>query len=502
MGRGSGTQNHCGNVTYRKLVFLNKVCIVTLMVSLFGLILILNSSFNSFIQELYATSTKFDKLKISKAIVATVREFGGFFLQADEKRGGLYFDIGDKRAWDKTSQALREGQAEVRARLAEEDPAGMSKVAEYKDVISGQAFFAFACRMMESLLHPDGEGGSSACGGDCPHAKRRHTLNQLGANPMQIHNAMHSLSPPPLPPVQGGQPYLMGAANGMQNNVQQQYNNAGMMNQITPNANSFEPLTYNAATAPQGGNFDPLPYTAAPNQYDPNALPPTEVSAMLNDAGIQKPGLMYDRGTSGGTVFSLRKFCSEDFEMSSEEGKELMDQLNAEVDQLIRRKSHGLIQIDTTEAFEDLVFEEDSMMFDTDLRGVEPLKNEASENAAQSKGGLGASALTYKDDMSLMNMSILSLDERGESTRGLSTKDGDTPKSILNDSSTAPRDMRKRGTRVSFAGKNRNISLMSMDERSFSKLVDTISDPENVVNEERNMSGLSSDSSKSVSRKM
>ena len=25
MGRGSGTQNHCGNVAYRKLVFLNKV---------------------------------------------------------------------------------------------------------------------------------------------------------------------------------------------------------------------------------------------------------------------------------------------------------------------------------------------------------------------------------------------------------------------------------------------------------------------------------------------
>ena len=25
MGRGSGTQNHCGNVTYRKVVFLCKV---------------------------------------------------------------------------------------------------------------------------------------------------------------------------------------------------------------------------------------------------------------------------------------------------------------------------------------------------------------------------------------------------------------------------------------------------------------------------------------------
>ena len=105
------------------------------------------------IQELYATSTKFDKLKISKAIVATVREFGGFFLQADEKRGGLYFDIGDKRAWDKTSQALREGQAEVRARLAEEDPAGMSKVAEYKDVISGQAFFCI-CLSYDGIITP------------------------------------------------------------------------------------------------------------------------------------------------------------------------------------------------------------------------------------------------------------------------------------------------------------------------------------------------------------
>lgn len=56
MGRGSGTQNHCGNVAYRKLVYLNK--------------------------ELYATSSKFEKQKIAKAIVAAVRYFGGGFLQA------------------------------------------------------------------------------------------------------------------------------------------------------------------------------------------------------------------------------------------------------------------------------------------------------------------------------------------------------------------------------------------------------------------------------------
>ena len=50
--------------------------------------------------------------------------------------------------------------------------------------------------------------------------------------------------------------------------------------------------------------------------------------------------------------------------MSSNEGKMLMEQLNQEVDDLIRRKSYGLIQIDTKQAFEDLVFEEDSTMMD------------------------------------------------------------------------------------------------------------------------------------------
>ena len=422
----------------------------------------------------------------------------------------------------------------------------MSKIAEYKQVISEQTFFAYACQIMESLYHSDGKDSISACGQECPHAMRRKTLHQLGANPMQIQNAMNRLSPPPLPPLQAGpgvgqvQAYLMGAADGMQNNVQP-YNEA-MLSHITPDSmqqhpsmyqqqqgnmqpyqsdlNSFEPLPYNAQLAPPGGGqFDPLPYNAAPNSYDPNALAPTEMSAMMGESlqyqsentGIQKPGLMYDRGMSGGTVFSLRKFCSEDFEMSSDEGRELMEQLNQEVDQLIRRKSHGLIQIDTKEAFEDLVFEEDSMMFDDDLKDTSPLKIEAPATDNKTTQSRMASGMSFKDDMSLMNMSILTLDEREEKsevTNGTRSnehgpKDGaDTPKSILTDRS-APRDMRKRGTRVSFAGRNKNISLMSMDDKSFSKLVDSISDPEEgVANEERNMSGLSTDSERSISRKM
>lgn len=532
MGRGSGTQNHCGNVTYRKLVFLNK--------------------------ELYATSSKFDKLKISKAIVGAVREFGGHFVQADDKRGGLFFDIGDKRAWDKTSQALREGQAEIRARLAEENPAGMSKIAEYQQVISEQKFFAYACRVLESLYHPsDGESGISACGQECPHATRRQTLNQLGAHPMQIHQAMQAFSSPPsLPPPQAmQQPQILQAYN-MQH-VQPTYNtnmatlggaDVSQISQITPivsnqtflgNLNPIQPPPFSAPAL--GGNFgslNPLPYVPehldtkpmpegpiatqaiAPNFY-PNSLAPSEVSVPTTyqtsieplpyqngNPGLQSPVLHPDRRSSGGSVFSLREFCSENFEMSSSEGKLLMDQLNQEVDDIIRRKSYGLIQIDATQAFEDLVFEEDSMMYDDDdVKKVVPKKliPDRKSGSSSSTNRSRASSMSIKDDMSLMNMSILSLEEREEFENGshnneASPKEGSGgPRSIYRKSDPSiPRDIRKRGTRVSFAGKN--ISLMSMDDRSFSQLVDSITDPEG-EDAERNLSGLSSDSP-SFSRKV
>merc|ERR1719221_803588 len=69
----------------------------------------------------------------------------------------------------------------------------MEKIAEYKKVISEQTFFAYACKMMETLQPKDDESDV--------YAQRRHTLNRLGADPMIIHNAMQSLTPPPLPPM-------------------------------------------------------------------------------------------------------------------------------------------------------------------------------------------------------------------------------------------------------------------------------------------------------------
>ena len=94
-GRGGDILRHPGNVNYRDLIRKNKTC--------------------------YSTCEKNEKIKISKSIVAAVRVIGGRFLDRDVKnktRG--WFDIGDKKAVEKTSQALREGQPKLRLKLINE----------------------------------------------------------------------------------------------------------------------------------------------------------------------------------------------------------------------------------------------------------------------------------------------------------------------------------------------------------------------------------------------
>ena len=105
-GRKGVALKHPGNLAYRKIVGMNK--------------------------EAYATCLKNEKLRISQSIVAAMREIGGRFIERidgkvssslDEKDddGNLvaYRDIGDRRAVEKTSQALREGQPKLLRKLAE-----------------------------------------------------------------------------------------------------------------------------------------------------------------------------------------------------------------------------------------------------------------------------------------------------------------------------------------------------------------------------------------------
>lgn len=91
-GRGGGTNNHAGNEKFRELVSQQKVA--------------------------YLHSSKRDKPFVSRGIVRAVRAQNppGRFLQKDE-RTGLWYDIGDQKAREKTSQALREGAPEIRREI-------------------------------------------------------------------------------------------------------------------------------------------------------------------------------------------------------------------------------------------------------------------------------------------------------------------------------------------------------------------------------------------------
>lgn len=91
-GRGGGTNNHVGNSHWRMLVAANK--------------------------QLYVTLPKRQKMLLSRSIVNAVRSQNppGRFLQKDAK-SELWYDVGDQRAQEKTSQALREGAPDIRSKL-------------------------------------------------------------------------------------------------------------------------------------------------------------------------------------------------------------------------------------------------------------------------------------------------------------------------------------------------------------------------------------------------
>lgn len=131
-GRGQGVQRHPGNEKYRHLVHVNK--------------------------RIYAQCPRQDKVKISKGIVAAIREFGGRFLILDE-RTSVYSDIGDKKATEKTSQALREGQKAIRKQIYEEEArmaaggngVGGGQPQPHQRETSPQGYFAFSLQFPESL---------------------------------------------------------------------------------------------------------------------------------------------------------------------------------------------------------------------------------------------------------------------------------------------------------------------------------------------------------------
>ena len=93
-GRGGGTNHHLGNKQYRKLVEDRK--------------------------RDYVNSSKRGKPLLSRSIVEAVRKQSppGRFLTKDDKTG-LWYDIGDQKAREKTAQALREGAPDIRKEIGQ-----------------------------------------------------------------------------------------------------------------------------------------------------------------------------------------------------------------------------------------------------------------------------------------------------------------------------------------------------------------------------------------------
>jgi hypothetical protein len=95
-GRGGETNHHPGNVQYRSLV--------------------------KAYQKLYLLAKRRDKPKIAQCIVVSVRGAGGRFLKRIKKSalipttedGPAWVDVGNTKAREKTSQALREGAPDLR----------------------------------------------------------------------------------------------------------------------------------------------------------------------------------------------------------------------------------------------------------------------------------------------------------------------------------------------------------------------------------------------------
>jgi hypothetical protein len=169
-GRGGGTNNHPGNERFRDLVNSQKVN--------------------------YLHSSKREKPMVSRGIVRAVRNQNppGRFLQKDDETG-LWFDIGDQKAREKTSQALREGAPDIRREITNTLSTGESPL------ISVASFPNF---MGHSTNHPNDDAVAREKLESQMHHHYHHQLeNTAGVNPFLFHGKSCSTSnqgtPLPMP---------------------------------------------------------------------------------------------------------------------------------------------------------------------------------------------------------------------------------------------------------------------------------------------------------------
>eukprot|EP00978_Attheya_sp_CCMP212_P017868 scaffold48121_cov47-Attheya_sp.AAC.16 len=169
-GRGGATNNHIGNKHFRSLV--------------------------TDYQTEYLGSKKRDKAGIARQIVKQIRERGGRFLKKVDGGDDTWIEVGDKKATEKTSQALREGldvrHKTIKTSRADTEsstaPAGSaSKKRKLSPTTSSQSFAAVGNVV-----------GSPAGANDVGIV---HGLPDLREE--DISQAQFAFPPPPVPTVEG-----------------------------------------------------------------------------------------------------------------------------------------------------------------------------------------------------------------------------------------------------------------------------------------------------------
>ena len=141
---------------------------------------------------------------------------GGGFLELDE-RSGLYKDIGDKKATEKTSQALREGQTKIRKQMYKDEEKGGNQTYDTSLLgsangpvpcreISAQGYFGYSVQVLESLYNAEENN---------PDAPQPTTAVRPAAPQLTIANAVPSSNVAAISPAAAAMARAMEQFDGM-----------------------------------------------------------------------------------------------------------------------------------------------------------------------------------------------------------------------------------------------------------------------------------------------
>lgn len=297
-GRGQGVQRHPGNVKYRTLVFVNK--------------------------GLYAKCPRTDKIKISKGIVAAIREVGGRFLELDE-RSGTYRDIGDKKATEKTSQALREGQKEIRQELYKTNE--MYNVRE----MSAEGYFGYSVQVLESLHNSEDQNNPEASAS--PQASRAAAL-QPPIPAVAVAGDMMNAPPLANPAMLAALDQFPGAAPTHATN-QQQVGSGGDQMPSLP----LPPLS-------QAANQAQADLTAQIGRF-------TDTSMRITDMGGRQSSMRFTNMSMGSMLsnYSLSELAA--LAKTDDRNSEVQSVMTQEIRDLIRLSAPQLMQVDSNNGNRD-----------------------------------------------------------------------------------------------------------------------------------------------------